>query len=106
MKLNFNFTITSFDGEPVRDELGIELNAGRACANIILNSQVGGLDISERFGWAQDLYRNSELDLDRAGQEKFKTMMANAPNISLLVRGRIMEVLERKMNLDYKDLTD
>ena len=98
MKLNFDFTLTNLDGSALKDEEGVELNAGRTAASLIMKSVETGMDSMEKFDWAQQLYKTGKIDLDKAGQAKFKKVIENIPNVWLIVRGQIMEVLEKRQD--------
>lgn len=95
MKIDYNFALADFDGNAVLDEKGQTIPAYKAAANIILNSPIGGSDVMKRFRWAQDLYRDQVIDLDKAGQEEFKTAIETAPGVNLLIRGLLLAPLEK-----------
>jgi hypothetical protein len=98
MKLNYDFTLTDFDGEPINDITGMALNAGRVMANILLQNGDPATDAMVRFDWAQQLHRTGQIDLDKAGQASFKKVLETVPNLSLIIRGRLIEVLDKKEN--------
>jgi hypothetical protein len=96
MKFNFDFTLTGLDGLPLTDEQGTELHAGRTAATLIMRSPDPGTDTMMKYDWATQLYKNGNIDLDKAGQVQFKSLFEKMPGIYLSVRGQIMEVLDKR----------
>jgi hypothetical protein len=96
MKFNFDFTMVALDGTSLTDETGTELHAGRALAGMIMRTSEGGPDTMIKFDWATQLYKTGWVDLDKAGQIQFKKMIEGIPNLWLIVRGTILEVLENR----------
>jgi hypothetical protein len=102
MKLDFDFTLVTLDGLPLTDENGIELHAARTAARLIMRSMDAGADVMTSYDWATQLHKTGTIDLDRAGQQQFRSMFEKMPNVPLAVRGQLLEVLSRKQN----DLTE
>jgi hypothetical protein len=96
MKFDFDFTMTSLDGVPMTDENGMELHAGRTAALLIMKSVDTGADIMTKYDWAQQLFKTGKIDLDKAGQQLFKTMILSMPNVWLSVRGQLAEVMDKR----------
>jgi len=96
MKLNFDFTILDLDGSPVKDGQGNELNAGKTAASIIMQSVDPSTDIMTKFDWATQLHKTGSVDLDKAGQVQFRRMIESLPNVSLIIRGILIEVIEKR----------
>jgi hypothetical protein len=96
MKLNFNFTLTGLDETPLTDVQGMELHAGRTAASIIMQSIDPGIDTMKKYDWATQLYKHGEIDLDKQGQADFKKLFENIPNVSLIVRGKILDVITKR----------
>jgi hypothetical protein len=94
MKLNFDFTLLDLDGEPLTSD-GVELHAGRTAAQILMQS-TDATDIMTRFDWCTQLHKTGTIDLDKAGQAQFRRAIETLPNVWLIVRARILEVLETK----------
>jgi hypothetical protein len=97
MKLNFDFTMVGLNGEPLKDGDGIELHAGRTAAGLLMQS-TDTADIMTRFDWANQLHKTGIVDLDKAGQAQFRRAIETLPNIWLIVRARILEVLENRQD--------
>lgn len=98
MKFNFDFTLTGLDGQPLTDETGTELHAGRSAARLIMKSPDPGTDVMMKYDWATQLYKTGCIDLDKAGQAQFKSLFEKMPGIWLSVRGQILEVLEKRQS--------
>jgi hypothetical protein len=96
MKFNFDFTLVNLEGEALTDPGGAILHAGRALASLIMQSPEAGPDIMVKYDWATELHKTGSIDLDRAGQAQFKKMIENFPGIYLIVRGRLLEVFDKR----------
>jgi hypothetical protein len=97
MKFNFDFTLTSLDGQALTDEDRTPLHAARTLANVIAR-QPDSRDALKRFDWAQQLYKSGCIDLDKAGQQEFRELITNIPGLLVLMRGQYLEVIEKKLN--------
>lgn len=95
MKISYDFILKDFEGNAMQDGKGNDLPAYKAASNLILNSPSGGPDAMKRFRWAQELYQDKGIDLDRAGQQEFREMILSAPDVNLLVRGLLIDPLSK-----------
>ena len=96
MKFNFDFTLTNLDGASLTDEQGIELNAARTAANLIMKIPEGGPDIMVKYDWATQLHKTGTIDLDKSGQLQFQKVLESIPNVWLSVRGQLLEVIKKR----------
>jgi hypothetical protein len=95
MQFDFDFTLMGLDGNPLTDELQIPLNAGRTLANVIVR-QPEARDALKRYDWALQLYKHGAIDLDKAGQEEFKEMIRTLPGLLVLMRGTLLNAMEKR----------
>jgi hypothetical protein len=105
MQFDYDFTLTALDGKPIIDEQNVELHAGRTLANFIIR-QPDTTDALERWDWAQQLYKTSKIDLDKAGQEKFRNLLLTVPGMLLMMRGQLIEVLDKRQKEFQNKNTD
>lgn len=97
MKFNFDFTMLSLDGEPLTDQ-GNELHAGRTAARLIMLTTEPGPDVMVRYEWATELHKTGHIDLDKAGQQAFKNLIQHMPNVSLIARGQLLAVIDKRQS--------
>ncbi len=98
MKLNFNFQLVDLAGNTLKDENGVELNCAQAAAQILTRSTDTGQDALTKWDWAQQLHKTGEIDLDKAGQAQFRNFFQGVTATWLIVRMRILEVLDKREN--------
>jgi hypothetical protein len=96
MKVKLNFVPKNLDGSDVTLPDGSSAVLSSLVANWIMNNAGAAKDIIKHFNWATELYKTGEIDLDRAGQAEFKDFILNLQGIPTLVKGIIVNVLDKK----------
>lgn len=88
--------LTGLAGETLTDDKGDELHAAKTAATLIMKNPDAGSDAMIKYDWAMQLYKTGSVDLDKEGQQKFKKLLENIPNVWLVVRGQLLEVIDKR----------
>jgi hypothetical protein len=96
MKFNYDFTMVDLDNEPLLDQEGNTLHAGRTLAKMLMQVPDAGPDVMTKFDWAEQLHKTGIIDLDKAGVVAFKKAIEAIPNVWLIVRGILIRTLENR----------
>lgn len=96
MKLNFDFTIKNLDGTDIQLADGTPLpNTSKLLANWIMNAASSSpAEIAKYYAWASELYSTAKIDLDQTGKKDFQTFVESLPNVSVLIKGQILDVIK------------
>jgi hypothetical protein len=96
MKIKLNFTLRNLDGSEITLPDGSPAVISSLIANLLMNNAANSKDVIKHFNWATELYNTGEIDLDRAGQKEFKDFIYEIQNLSTLIKGTILCLLEKK----------
>lgn len=99
MKFNFNKPALLLSGKPVvlqhsADEPGKEQILGHILANNLVAQRTG--NIMKVLDWARKLYAGHIIDLDRADQKTMQSLIEGFPDLSILYKGQLLEILDQK----------
>ncbi len=93
MKLNFNQPLLQLDGTPFKE--GDQDTLLCKVLATALTFITEGIEPLKALDWMVKLQQGEVLDLDRTDQEKLKKLITEGfKNMSMLVRGRLLEVFE------------
>lgn len=87
MKIDFNKAVLGLDDQPIQDS-----NLGKLIANVLTSGTKG--DAIKLFEWGRTIYQGRILDLDRAEQEVFKTLINESEQISILTKAQALELFK------------
>jgi hypothetical protein len=97
MKINFEFPLLNLDGTEVALPDGSIAMVNKLVANWIMQTATrNAADIMKYYGWAKQLYETGSVDLDVAGKAEFQSFVENLPDVSVLVKGVILEKLKNE----------
>lgn len=91
MQYDFNKEIKNLAGDPLLDEKGKPVTAGKILANALVSGAKG--DALKFWGWGQKLYNAQKIDLDKADQRTITEFVENSETITILAKGQILEIL-------------
>lgn len=92
MKYNFKLEILDLDGNPAFTN-GEPVFLNRVIAHQLASQSKG--DPVKLFDWSMDLWKTGLIDLDRAGRTDFEKFIRDNEALTILVKGRIFEVLNK-----------
>jgi hypothetical protein len=88
MKLDFNFSLTDLDGQPIENA-----NAGKLLANTLAQQSKG--DALKFWEWALALNKGDVIDLDTSDQNTLKTFIKESDVLAILSKGQMLEVFKK-----------
>lgn len=95
MKLNFNADLLNVEGDPIKNKNGENLRLNGVLASSIMGS-TSKENVVKFFDWAIKLQQEGVLDLDKADQALLKTTIENLDGITVLGKGRLLEVFDKR----------
>ena len=96
MKLDFNLPLTNLKDEIMKNPDGSTVNLNELLGNALV-STTGKENIIKVFDWALTLQKTGILDLDRADQDTLIKMIKDSDNLSVLSKGRLLKVADKKV---------
>lgn len=94
MKINLNFQLLDFDGRPAS---GDGRTLGQLIAHLLITADLDDEpDILKFYNWAKNLHEGHAIDLDSGDQKKFKDFIIKHKQPSVLVKNKIIEIMDAK----------
>ena len=84
MKLDFNFSLTDLDGQPIENS-----NAGKLLANTLAQQAKG--DALKFMSWALKLHAGESLELDPSDKETLKNFIKDHEQLTILSKAQMLE---------------
>lgn len=91
MKIDLNKEIKNLAGDPLWDDRGLPLTAGKIVANALVSGAKG--DALKFWEWGQKLYNAQPIDLDKSDQKTLTEFIENSETITILAKGQILLIL-------------
>ena len=88
MKLDFNFSLTDLDGQPIENA-----NAGKLLANTLAQQSKG--DALKFWEWALALNKGDVIDLDTSDQNTLKTFIKESDVLTIFAKGQMLQVFKK-----------
>ena len=88
MKLDFNFSLTDLDGQPIENA-----NAGKLLANTLAQQSKG--DALKFWEWALALNKGDVIDLDTSDQSTLKTFVKESDVLTIFAKGQMLQVFKK-----------
>jgi hypothetical protein len=88
MKLDFNFSLTDLDGQPIENA-----NAGKLLANTLAQQSKG--DALKFWEWALALNKGDVIDLDTSDQNTLKTFVKESDVLTIFAKGQMLQVFNK-----------
>ncbi len=88
MKLDFNFSLTDLDGQPIENA-----NAGKLLANTLAQQSKG--DALKFWEWALALNKGDVIDLDTSDQNTLKTFVKESDVLTIFAKGQMLQVFKK-----------
>ena len=88
MKLDFNFSLTDLDGQPIENA-----NAGKLLANTLAQQSKG--DALKFWEWALALNKGDVIDLDTSDQNTLKTFIKESDSLAIFAKGQMLQVFNK-----------
>ena len=88
MKLDFNFSLTDLDGQPIENA-----NAGKLLANTLAQQSKG--DALKFWEWALALNKGDVIDLDKSDQNTLKTFVKESDVLTIFAKGQMLQVFKK-----------
>lgn len=95
MKLDFNTPLLDLKEKIVKNPDGSEVLLNELLANGLV-ATTGKENIIKIFDWALAIQKTGILELDRTDQDLLKRTIENSDNFSVLGKGRLLGILEKK----------
>lgn len=95
MKLDFNAPLLNLKDEPIKNTNGSDILLNELLANALV-STAGKEDIVRIFDWGVTLQKTGKLDLSRADQSMLKGLIEGSDSLSIISKGRLLNILEPK----------
>lgn len=103
MKFTLTTILTNLDGKPVIDmATGQGISAGQALGNLLANIQAPTTAVRWLYKIANVLWNTQILEIDRADLQTIITYVEQAPELSLQVRGQLLQLID-PAQFDPKD---
>lgn len=101
-KFNFKMPFTDPDGEILKDG-GKQVDMNELLSNNMMSSSINETGfVMKFFNWAIDLKKEGVLILDEADKKKISDWIETNPQLTLLSKGRLMNILENGEEIDKK----
>ena len=89
--------IYALNGEPVKDQVtGVELFGHEVLATLISNDPTPRADSRKWYHWSKRLWENGTINLDPTDLDKVRDYIQQLPNLSLIIRGALLDMLTEK----------
>ena len=89
--LEFNSPLKGLDGQPIKDAEG-PISLGKLLSGRLAFSNKG--DALKLFTWAQKLYNDQPLDLDKSDEGTLKEFIKNDEQLTVLAKAQLLEVFK------------
>lgn len=88
MKLDFNFSLTDLDGQPIENA-----NAGKLLANTLAQQSKG--DALKFWELALSLHKGEIVDLDTSDQTALKNFIKESDALAIFAKGQLLQVFNK-----------
>ena len=88
MQLNLNVPFVDLSGKPVPN---LEQTLGQIVATTIVQTSKG--NVLKIYGWGQKLTANEPIELDKADEAVFKSIIDDNDQMTILLKGQVLTIL-------------